>query len=226
MLSKRTFIIIGGSLAGFLLIGGIVYLRYRASEGLDLATGTIATKSPATSQPKNTSSTQEQPQAPDQDQDGLSDNAEIMLGTDPAKWDTDSDSVSDGDEVNRTRTDPKKSDQNTVAPKPRRPAPATQTSSTQQTSTTPPTSTPATPPVSVDPDRDGLTDAEESRYGADQNNPDTDGDGLTDGDEVYKYKTDPKLKDTDGDGYTDGSEVQKGYNPRGAGKCLNAACTP
>jgi|GEM_PF-6541123 len=46
---------------------------------------------------------------------------------------------------------------------------------------------------------------------------DSDGDGLSDADEI-KYKTDPNNPDTDGDGYKDGEEVHNGYNPLGAGK--------
>ena len=43
---------------------------------------------------------------------------------------------------------------------------------------------------------------------------DTDGDGLTDGIEVYLYQTNPKKPDTDGDGINDGDEVNKwGTNP-------------
>jgi len=60
-----------------------------------------------------------------------------------------------------------------------------------------------------DDDNDGLTNAEERRYGTDPNNPDTDGDGLTDGEEVHKYHTNPLNPDTDGDGLTDGEEVHK-----------------
>ncbi|RAH15662.1 MAG: hypothetical protein CMB56_002275 [Methanobacteriota archaeon] len=46
------------------------------------------------------------------------------------------------------------------------------------------------------------------------NNPDTDGDGITDGDEVNIWLTDPTEADTDGDGITDGTEVNSGYgNP-------------
>ncbi len=33
------------------------------------------------------------------------------------------------------------------------------------------------------------------------------GDGLTDGDEINIYKTNPRLADTDGDGLTDGDEI-------------------
>ena len=42
---------------------------------------------------------------------------------------------------------------------------------------------------------------------------DTDNDGLSDVDEIYKYKTDPNNPDTDGDGYLDGEEIVNGYDP-------------
>lgn len=45
-----------------------------------------------------------------------------------------------------------------------------------------------------DQDHDGLTDAAEAVYGTDPKNPDTDGDGYSDGDEVLKYGSDPKDK--------------------------------
>ncbi|MCR5725626.1 MAG: InlB B-repeat-containing protein [Treponema sp.] len=41
---------------------------------------------------------------------------------------------------------------------------------------------------------------------------DTDGDGLTDWDEIYTYFTDPSNKDTDGDGWNDGVEINGMYN--------------
>lgn len=47
---------------------------------------------------------------------------------------------------------------------------------------------------------------------------DSDGDGLSDDDEISIYHTDPNLADTDGDGYSDGDEVYHGYSPRDAGK--------
>ena len=60
----------------------------------------------------------------------------------------------------------------------------------------------------IDTDGDGLTDDDEiNKYGTDPRNPDTDGDGLSDGDEVIRYKTDPQNPDTDGDGLKDGEEV-------------------
>jgi hypothetical protein len=64
-----------------------------------------------------------------------------------------------------------------------------------------------------DPDRDGLTNLQEYQFGTDPNNPDTDGDGLTDGDEVNRYRTNPLLPDTDGDLIPDGVEIQTGTDP-------------
>ena len=67
----------------------------------------------------------------------------------------------------------------------------------------------AAAPVVLDSDGDGLTDWEELNvYHTDPNNPDTDGDGLLDGEEVKHYKTDPLNPDTDGDGLKDGEEVR------------------
>jgi len=59
-----------------------------------------------------------------------------------------------------------------------------------------------------DSDDDGLTDGEEAILGTDPFDSDTDDDGLTDGEEVEVYGTDPLDPDTDDDGLTDGDEVQ------------------
>jgi len=75
-------------------------------------------------------------------------------------------------------------------------------------------------PGEVDLDGDGLTNTEEIALGTDTTNPDTDGDVLTDGDEVNLYFTNPLNPDTDGDGYLDGAEVTAGYNPKGPGRLL------
>ena len=58
-----------------------------------------------------------------------------------------------------------------------------------------------------DADQDGLTNQEEEDLLTDLTNPDTDGDGVSDGDEVHKYKSDPLATDSDGDLLSDGFEV-------------------
>lgn len=62
-------------------------------------------------------------------------------------------------------------------------------------------------PIGSDRDGDGLNAKEEAMHGTDPNNPDTDGDGATDGVEVTSLHTDPLNPDTDGDGLPDGVEV-------------------
>ena len=49
-------------------------------------------------------------------------------------------------------------------------------------------------------------------------NMDLDDDLLLGYEEINIYNTDPNNPDTDGDGYLDGEEVMKGYNPLGEGK--------
>lgn len=98
----------------------------------------------------------------------------------------------------------------------------------------------------IDTDADGLTDQWEVFYYTDALNPDTDGDGYSDGVEVEQgfsphvgdgvrmhehdsdgdglndwlerwFMSDLHSSDTDGDGYSDLEEVLHGYNPRQAG---------
>lgn len=113
--------------------------------------------------------------AVDTDRDGLRDEVEVnQHGSDPTDDDTDRDGLTDGDEVNRYRTDP------TVA----------------------------------DTDNDGLDDeAEVNQYGSDPTTAHTDGDGLSDGAEVNQHGTDPTRTDTDGDGLDDGTEIRRGTDP-------------
>ncbi len=66
----------------------------------------------------------------------------------------------------------------------------------------------------VDDDGDGLSNELEIQWGTDPLNPDTDGDGLSDYDELFVHGTNPLLADTDGDGLPDGWEIQHGLNPR------------
>jgi hypothetical protein len=77
--------------------------------------------------------------------------------------------------------------------------------------------------IGVDADGDGLTCVQESQeWGTDILNPDTDGDGRSDGDEVYIYRSNPRVADPplttgrpdgDGDGVADGAEVSSGTDP-------------
>ena len=64
-----------------------------------------------------------------------------------------------------------------------------------------------------DADHDGLTYAQEMALGTDPRYADTDGDGISDGDEVNVYHTNPLLADSDGDGISDGDEIAAGTNP-------------
>jgi len=66
----------------------------------------------------------------------------------------------------------------------------------------------------VDTDADGIYDYAESRFGAVVGLADTDGDGLSDGEEVFTYSSNPANTDSDGDGYGDFEEVTViGSNP-------------
>jgi hypothetical protein len=65
-----------------------------------------------------------------------------------------------------------------------------------------------------DADHDSLTNLQEYQLGTDLRNPDTDGDGLNDGQEEMVHHTSPLLADTDGDGIPDGIEIKTGTDPR------------
>ncbi len=77
----------------------------------------------------------------------------------------------------------------------------------------------------IDSDGDGLDNTREIDTQTNPNNWDTDGDDLSDGDEVIIWKTDPLNKDTDGDTYLDGQEVKAGYSPTGPGKIFTPPAT-
>jgi outer membrane protein OmpA-like peptidoglycan-associated protein len=129
----------------------------------------------------------------DLDGDGLTNDDEKKLGTDPRNPDTDGDGLRDGEEVHVYHTDPLNKDTDGDG--------LTDGEEVLKYHTD---------PLNKDTDGDGLTDGDEVlKYGTDPLNKDTDGDGLTDGDEVLKYHTDPLKRDTDGDGLTDGEEVLK-----------------
>jgi hypothetical protein len=67
--------------------------------------------------------------------------------------------------------------------------------------------------ATADNDSDGLVNLDEYRLGADPHNPNSDGDGLTDGEEVSNSFTDPTLYDTDSDGFDDHWEHLNGFDP-------------
>src|SRR5690606_17810164 len=68
-----------------------------------------------------------------------------------------------------------------------------------------------------DPDQDGLTTLEEYQLGTNIRVADSDGDGISDGEEVVAgadgFITDPLNADTDGDGVNDLDEILAGFNP-------------
>ena len=72
-----------------------------------------------------------------------------------------------------------------------------------------------TDPTLADTDGDGMTDKEEVDHflDLDPTTMDTDGDFLTDTEELNETKTDPTKADTDNDGLSDFMEILKGYNP-------------
>lgn len=122
----------------------------------------------------------------DTDGDNLPDYYEKLLGTDPALADTDKDGLSDYDEVILLGFDPLSTDSDNDG----------------------------ISDYDVDVDSDGLSFREESKYGTYCYSPDTDQDGLKDGDEINTYQTDPLLSDTDGDKLSDGNEVFLGLDPK------------
>ena len=61
-------------------------------------------------------------------------------------------------------------------------------------------------PVGSDVDEDNLNAALEDSFGVDSLNPDTDGDGIEDGVEVFWLGSHPNRRDSDGDGLIDGIE--------------------
>ena len=65
-----------------------------------------------------------------------------------------------------------------------------------------------TSPTATDTDGDGLSDYNEVALGTDPNAADGDGDGLSDPAELYTYGTNPNDPDSDDDGLSDGDEDQ------------------
>lgn len=114
------------------------------------------------------------PLAGDSDADGLADEQEAALGTDPLNRDVDGDGLSDGDEINAFGTDPFTPDTDGDG-----------LGDGEETNY-------GSSPLSSDIDGDGLLDQEELfTHGTGPQTFDTDGDGVPDGEEVLIYGTDP-----------------------------------
>jgi hypothetical protein len=136
----------------------------------------------------------------DRDADGLSDDDEVLHGTDAGSPDSDGDGLLDGFEVRHgfdpltpgeTAQDPDGDQLDNLA---------------EQLA--------GTDPVDADTDDDAIDDGDElHKTGTDPRDPDSDDDGLKDGREVDTDATDPLNPDTDGGGATDGNEVSQGTNP-------------
>lgn len=137
----------------------------------------------------------------DSDTDGLSDYDEINIhGTDPLDADSDNDLLPDGAEVNIYLTNPLSSDSdNDLMPD----------FYEVDYNFDPNNSTDA----SLDFDNDDLTNLEEYLEGTSPINSDSDGDSLSDGSEVNVHNTDPLDIDTDADDLPDNYEVQWGLDP-------------
>jgi outer membrane protein OmpA-like peptidoglycan-associated protein len=126
------------------------------------------------------------PPLPDDDGDGLTNDAELTLHhTDPKKADTDGDGLRDDVEL-AEKSDPLKADSDDDG----------LDDATERSR--------KTDPRKADTDGDGLTDSAELARKTDPLKADTDGDGLSDGEET---STDPLQADTDADGLDDRLEV-------------------
>jgi outer membrane protein OmpA-like peptidoglycan-associated protein len=146
------------------------------------------------------------PNKKDTDGDGLTDYEEIVqYKTNPLKSDTDADGLSDKSEISEYKTDPNKYD-----------------TDGDGLSDGDEVNKYKTDPLKMDTDGGTVPDGLEVERGT---NPllasddvvkvakDSDGDGLTDEDEINKYHTNPNKMDTDGGTIADGLEVERGTNP-------------
>jgi hypothetical protein len=158
--------------------------------GPDVETALAATTPVATNVPVQVTP------APDQDGDGLSDDREADLGTDPTNPDSDADGLTDGEEVDVHGSDPLNTDTDADG--------LLDGDEVKKHGSS---------PTDDDTDDDMLPDYNEvTQHGTDPANPDTDGDGITDHDEL-NISTKPLNPDTDGDGLNDGAEINAGSDP-------------
>ncbi len=136
----------------------------------------------------------------DTDTDGLADLYEEMLGTDKTVPDTDKDGLTDYEEAYITSTDPTKYDSVTDG------VSDANADNDKDGLTNKREIELKTDPNSDDTDGDTLKDGDElSKYNTDPIKRDTDGDELEDDDEL-KFNFDPNKQDTDGNGIIDSKE--------------------
>ncbi|CAE7835051.1 unnamed protein product [Symbiodinium necroappetens] len=129
---------------------------------------------------------------PDTDNDGLTNSAEIALGTNPYLVDSDEDGLTDADEQ-AALTDPLNPDSDD--------------DSLLDGWEVESGLNPNVADADIDIDNDNLTHLQEQAAGSNPQLADSDGDGLEDGFEVLTTLTNPTLLDSDGDGLDDGVEV-------------------
>ena len=158
---------------------------------------------------------------PDTDADGLLDGDEFFVyGTNPLNPDTDDDLNLDGDEIFLLGSNPLVFDRPASDPRHAGMIDRDQDGLSDGDEL----SFYRTDPFAADTDGDGSADADELRDGTDpllDNRPgasrpeglDSDGDLLTDEDELNVFGTDPNEMDTDGDNAADGYEVSSGTDP-------------
>ncbi len=152
----------------------------------------------------------------DLDGDGLKNDEEKQIGTDPLNPDTDGEGLRDGEEVMTYKTNPLNPDtdgdelNDKVEIFTYKTNPNNKDSDNDKLTDGAEVLRILTNPLKADTDGDGLIDGDEVlTYHTNPLKVDTDGDTLGDGEEVLKYKTDPLKVDTDGDGLSDSDELLK-----------------
>lgn len=178
-------VLVLSSAGGAILVGPEALTMLNGGDrGPDDNTAPTSTSTQAPTQTQTATAT---PQPTDSDDDGVADNKEREIGTDPNTADTDGDGLTDGREL-LLSTDPTVADSDGDGL-----SDATEIEL-------------HTDPLSTDTDEDGITDAVEQSGPTDPRYQDTDDDGLSD-DTERELGTDATDADTDGDGLPDGAEL-------------------